>query len=117
VATTGTITIAGKSYTWASPRLADLEEFEAAVGPITDVRAVNSVKGRCYLAHLCLRANHPDLVPGVIRTWHSDCWQDLWEMICSCIPMFRPGSPPVPPAAIGQGEDGGEESVAPSTPT
>lgn len=110
---TGAITIAGKTYAWTSPRLADLEEFEATIGPITDVEKVNSIKGRCYLAHLCLREKHPDLLPGVIRTWDNAVWGNLWEMITQAIPMFAAGGPQRPPANSVEQTGGGADNHSP----
>lgn len=84
----GIIEINGKSYTWTSPTLADLDGFETAIGPIVDVDKVNSVRGRAYLAHLCLRERQPELTLGVVRGWHGGVWGDLWRMIKQAVPLF-----------------------------
>jgi hypothetical protein len=94
--TTGTFVIDGKTLTWESPRLLDIEQFEAVVGPIVDLRVVNSVKGRIHLARICFHKHHPDLTAGVIGSWPASAFARLWdEVIEPAIPLWeRPQLPP-----------------------
>jgi len=85
---TGTIEIDGKTYTWTSPTFADLEHFESMVGKISDADVLNSVKGRVWLAWLCLKRNHPDLTPKLIGDWSAVHWLDLWTMITDALPLW-----------------------------
>jgi len=87
--TSGTITIDGEKYTWTSPRLLALEQFESSVGPISDSKVINSVKGRIHLASLCFREKHPNLTPGVIGTWPGSAYAELWEVISAAIPLWE----------------------------
>ena len=101
---TGIITIDGKTYTWTSPTLADLEHFEAMVGPITDLAIVNSVKGRVWLTWLCLRQRHPDLTPKIIGEWPASAYLDLWPAVKAAIPFWDiafPEGPPTSDSSIG----------------
>ena len=113
----GQILVEDTEYTWTSPTLADLEEFEAQVGYITDVQVVNSVKGRAYLAYLCLREKQPELTLGVVRGWRGGVWGGLWEMIKQAIPLFgeereaaKQRDEVLPPAAA---PDGAIQAVSP----
>jgi len=85
----GTVEIDGKTYVWTSPTLADLEHFEAMVGPITDPVIVNSVKGRVWLAWLCLRKKYPDLTPKLISDWPAAAYLDLWPLVKAAIPFWE----------------------------
>ena len=120
MAVTGTINIGGNELTWTSPTLGALEEFEAQVGLITDMRIVNSVKGRVFLAHLCLKEKQPDITPGVIGCWPAQDWNAVWDMILEAVPIFQTtGAPPVPPAPrpaadAGQGSSSPTSSTAPA---
>ena len=92
MATTGTITIAGKEFSWSSPTLAALEQFEAKVGRISDPGVVNSVTGRIWLCWLCLRDHHPDLTVKSIGEFPGEAWNPIWEMIQQALPLW--GNPP-----------------------
>lgn len=91
----GTIVIQGTEYTWTSPKLSDLMEFEAQVGPLIDLTIVNSVRGRAYLAFLCLREKH-NLPLREIQAWPAAAFNDLWPMIVAAIPFWEAPRPPAP---------------------
>ena len=103
MAATGTIEIDGKKYAWTSPTLADLEEFENQVGPIVDMKAVNSIRGRAYLAFLCLREKQPNITLGVIRSWPAEVYNEVWPAIVKAIPLWIVGSPDAKPRASSNG--------------
>jgi len=116
--TTGTFAIDGKTLTWESPRLLDIERFEATVGPIVDLKVVNSAKGRVHLALACFKTHHPDLTAGVIGSWPASAFARLWdEVIELAIPLWE--SPKSPPelkrlaAAAGQESDETSEQDGP----
>lgn len=93
MAATGSIEIEGKSYTWTSPRLRDLMQFEGIHGSISDPAVVNSVKGRCGLMEICLREKHPEITLGLISDWPADAWNTIWDVIRQALPLWA-GSPP-----------------------
>ncbi|OGO10477.1 MAG: hypothetical protein A2Z66_12865 [Chloroflexi bacterium RBG_13_66_10] len=107
--TTGTFTIDGRTLTWESPQLRDIEHFEAVVGPIVDLRVVNSAKGRVHLALACFKKHHPDLTAGVIGSWPASAFARLWdEVIEAAIPLWE--RPKVPPALKKLAAAAGQES-------
>ncbi|MBE9566078.1 MAG: hypothetical protein IMF16_04950 [Proteobacteria bacterium] len=120
---TGTVVIGGKELTWRSPLFGALVEFEAQVGPLIDVDIVNSVKGRRYMAYLCLREDNPDLTLDMIDAWPADAFVEVWEMIMRAIPIFirtgarqdRPGAKR--PPEEGPGSDAGRGSATRSSST
>ncbi len=79
--TAGKCTLNGQEYTWESPTLADLEEFEVTIGPVTDPKVVNSIRGRYFLLSLCLRKHHPDLTPGIVRGWPNRVHVEAFENV------------------------------------
>ncbi len=98
-ASTGTVTIDGTEYTWMSPTLADLEHFEATVGPLIGSRAVvDTIKGRIALISLVLVKHHPDLLPGVVRTWGVDALVAGWDAVLTAIPLWGSPTPPSSPS-------------------
>ena len=108
---TGTIDIGGKPYTWTSPTLEDLEEFEREVGSLNDLDIINSVRARIYLAHLCLREQHPEMtLEGVGRQMRADDYERLWPMIKQAIPLWEDRRPP----ARAPAPDGGADPDAPN---
>ena len=116
--TTGTFAIDGKTLTWESPQLRDIEQFEVLVGPIVDLRVVNSVKGRVHLARICFHKHHPEITAGVIGSWPASAFARLWdEVIEPAIPLWE--SPKLPPelkklaAAAGQESDETSEQDSP----
>jgi len=116
--TTGTFAIDGKTLTWESPQLRDIEQFEVLVGPIVDLRVVNSVKGRVHLARICFHKHHPEITAGVIGSWPASAFARLWdEVIEPAIPLWE--RPKLPPglkklaAAAGQESDETSEQASP----
>jgi hypothetical protein len=109
----GTIELGGKQYTWSSPLISDLEEFEVFCGPLLG-DAVNSVKGRAFLAWICLRRQNPELTLKQVRELAAEDYLKLWPMVKSAIPLWADEVPPVPPARTSP--DGSSES-APSAST
>ena len=115
MAATGTITIDGEEYTWTSPTLGGLMEFEQTTKLLlSDPDTTNSLRGRAYLAALCLREKQPKITPGVILGWPVSVYPELWTMIVEAIPIFttspgRTRPPVIPPAEAGDEKD--------STPT
>ena len=101
--TSGTIEINGKEYAWRSPRLMHLVEVENLVGPITDLKVVNSVRGRAYLAYECLRDDNPNITARIILDWPASTFSELWELIRKAVPIYGGAGAsevgqPVPPA-------------------
>lgn len=97
MASEGTITIGGKQYTWTSPTIADIVEFEGTTKlSLMDSATFNGARGRAYLAALCLKRHHPELTPGVILGWPAERLVQLWALIAQAIPIFSSG--PRPPA-------------------
>lgn len=89
MASTGTVQIDGKQYTWQSPTLADLEHFEATVGPlIGDRSVVDSIKGRVALVSLILIKHHPDLLPGIVRGWPVEALLQAWPAVLEAVPFW-----------------------------
>jgi len=108
--TTGSFVIDGKTLTWESPRLRDIEHFEAVVGPIVDLRVVNSAKGRVHLALACFKTHHPDLTAGVVGSWPASAFARLWdEVIEPAIPLWE--RPKLPTALKKLAAAAGEESA------
>ena len=105
---TGTITLDGVKRPWASPIIADIEEFEVTCGPLTDLDLVNSVRGRVYLAWLCLRAADPKVKIEDVKTLPTDDYLLLWPMITQAIPLWK--ELPRPPAPTMGREDGSPPS-------
>ena len=109
----GTVEIDGKTYTWESPTILQLATFEGTIGPISDLKVVNSVQGRAYLASLALQKHHPDLLPSVIMSWPVSVLPELWPLIQKAFPLWgmpdedKPAaspeisSPPAPSASDG----------------
>jgi len=116
MAATGKATILGQGYTWTSPRLKDIEQFEAEVGPITDLAIVNSVRGRVQLIHLCLREKHPELTIGVIGSWPVAAYSEMFALITQAIPLWEGARPPAPAPRDRGGEGRSGPSVQDSTP-
>ena len=110
---TGTATICGEDFTWTSPTLGDLDHFESTVGPVSDPTVVNSVKGRIGLAHICLKEHHPDLLPGVIRTWPAQAFREIWPMLMQAVPLWAPASPPETEPAVSPDSSSSPSSDAP----
>jgi hypothetical protein len=112
----GTIPIQGTKYTWTSPSLLDLMEFEAQVGPLTDLTIVNSVRGRCYLAFLCLREKHQKPL-SEIHAWPAEAFNELWPMIVAAVPFWEAPRPPAPKreALEGEGEGSPDSSTSSSS--
>ncbi len=88
-ASSGTVTLNGKEYRWETPTLALLEEYENVVGPITDLKILNTVKARYYLVSILLRKHHPELTPGVVRGWPATVYIESWELIRKAIPLYQ----------------------------
>jgi len=125
MAATGTIPIDDNKLTWTSPELGSLEQFETEVGPLTDMRIVNSVTGRIHLAHLCLCEKQPYITPETVRRWRAEHWDALWAMILEAVPIFQVTGgrrvPPAPPPADQVGDahpdSAGPGSSTPTSPT
>ena len=99
-AATGTITIDGKTYTWTSPTLAAVANFEAMIGPVSDLKTVNSVRGRCYLVAMALEPNHPELTAKNIMDWPISILPELWPLIKAAYPIWNTDEEkPNPPAS------------------
>jgi hypothetical protein len=115
--------IEGKEYTWTSPTLIDLMEFEAQVGPIMDQVVVNSVRGRAYLAFLCLREKHPEMTLREINALDVVAWMAIWQMIRQAIPLWGseegaevpPAKLPGPAGQPASGEGAEEENLPDSS--
>jgi hypothetical protein len=110
----GAIVLGGKQYTWSSPRIRDLEEFESIVGPILNVENINSMRGRAYLTLLCLRQHHPDLSLGTIEDLDAGDASRFWGMISQAIPFW--GTVALPnPSPGGSAADSSEPAPSNST--
>jgi len=119
MASTGAITIGGQEYTWTSPTIADLMQFEATTKLLlVDPETTNSVRGRAYLAELCLRPAHPNITAGEILKWPAECYPELWDMIVQAIPIFTASPGRSRPPAKGPELPGEENQVGTGqTPT
>jgi hypothetical protein len=105
MASTGTVTLAGKLYTWHSPTIGDLAQFEA-LNPdlrIQELSTISSTRGRVQLACICLQRDHPELTPGAINDLPAQELDTIWDMLLEALPLisrwFRISRPPAGEAA------------------
>jgi len=89
MAASGTIELGGKELRWESPTIGDLEHFEAHIGPLTDPKVINSVKGRTYLAFLCLKKAGSKISHGDLQKLPNDDFIALWNMVIEAVPFLR----------------------------
>ena len=116
--TTASVQIGDQTYTLTSPTIGALDAVEAVVGPLTDPAVINTIRCRIQLIYACLLKVHPEITPGVIRTWDVADYARLLEAMFTVCPLWgsasadaasSPGSsspapassdgPPAPPAA------------------
>ena len=89
MAATGTIELDGKELRWESPSIGDLEHFEAHIGPLTDPKIINSVKGRVELAYLALKAGGSKISMGELLKLPNEDMIPLWNMVFEAVPFLR----------------------------
>ena len=102
---TGKVTLGGHVYTWRSPTVGDLAQFEAANPDlrIQDLSTISSTRGRVQLACICLWRDHPEMTPGAINDLPASDLDTIWDMLLEAIPLigrwFRISRPPADEAA------------------
>ena len=120
MASTGTVTLGGKVYTWRSPTVGDLAQFEATNPDlrIQNLDTISSTRGRVQLAVICLWRDHPEMTPGAINDLPASDLDTVWDMLLEAIPLigrwFKVSRPPADEPADQAGQIQIPSTVPPS---